>query len=208
MAVCGNCGNQVQDGQLTCPFCGAYIGAGAQVNQQQNMYNQQGTYNQAPQQNMYNQQETYNQAPQQNMYNQQETYNQAPQQGVQQYAAQPALGMKWFKFVIYFQLFVAAISGFWNGWRLMSGSIYGLDADDLTYVYNYFPGLKGVDTIIGICFIALGIFALVTRFILADFKKAGPAMYIGMLAANIVLSIAYYAAVIQLYCSIGRVVDL
>ena len=210
MAVCGNCGNQVQDGQLTCPFCGAYIGAGAQVNQQQNMYNQQSMYNQAPQQNMYGQQETYNQAPQQNMYNQQETYNQAPQQnmygqqeiynqmpqqGVQQYAAQPELGMKWFKFVIYFQLFVAAISGFWSGWRLLSGSIYGLDADDLTYVYNYFSGLKGVDTIIGICFIVLGIFALVTRFILADFKKAGPTMYIGMLAANIVLSIAYYASV-------------
>ena len=71
----------------------------------------------------------------------------------------------------------------------------GLDADDLTYVYNYFSGLKGVDTIIGICFIVLGIFALVTRFILADFKKAGPTMYIGMLAANIVLSIAYYASV-------------
>ena len=52
MAVCGNCGNQVQDGQLTCPFCGAYIGAGAQVNQQQNMYNQQSMYNQAPHQNM------------------------------------------------------------------------------------------------------------------------------------------------------------
>lgn len=210
MAVCGNCGNQVQDGQLTCPLCGAYIGAGAQVNQQQNMYNQQSMYNQAPQQNMYGQQGTNNQAPQQNLYNQQETnnqapqqnmygqqgiYNQTPQQGVQQYAAQPELGMKWFKFVIYFQLFVAAISGFWNGWRLLSGSIYGLDADDLTYVYNYFSGLKGVDTIIGICFIALGIFALVTRFILADFKKAGPAMYIGLLAANIVLSIAYYASV-------------
>lgn len=206
MAVCGNCGNQVQDGQLTCPFCGAYIGAGAQVNQQQNMYNQQSMYNQAPQQNMYGQQGTYNQAPQQNMYNQQGTFNQAPQQNMygqqgiynqtpQQYTAQPELGMKWFKFVIYFQLFVAAISGFWNGWRLLSGSIYGLDADDLTYVYNYFSGLKGVDTIIGICFIVLGIFALVTRFILADFKKAGPAMYIGMLAANIVLSIAYYASV-------------
>lgn len=48
MGVCNNCGNQISDGQLTCPVCGAYTGAGAQAN------------NQAPQQNMYNQQEMYN----------------------------------------------------------------------------------------------------------------------------------------------------
>ena len=73
MGVCNNCGNQISDGQLTCPVCGAYTGAGAQANNQtpqQNMYNQQGMYNQASQQNMYNQQGMYNQAPQQNMYNQ------------------------------------------------------------------------------------------------------------------------------------------
>lgn len=75
MGVCNNCGNQISDGQLTCPVCGAYTGAGAQANNQtpqQNMYNQQGMYNQASQQNMYNQQGMYNQAPQQNMYNQQD----------------------------------------------------------------------------------------------------------------------------------------
>lgn len=45
MGVCNNCGNQISDGQLTCPVCGAYTGAGAQANNQtpqQNMYNQQG----------------------------------------------------------------------------------------------------------------------------------------------------------------------
>ena len=55
MGVCNNCGNQISDGQLTCPVCGAYTGAGAQANNQtpqQNMYNQQGMYNQATQQTM------------------------------------------------------------------------------------------------------------------------------------------------------------
>ena len=28
MGVCNNCGNQISDGQLTCPVCGAYTGAG------------------------------------------------------------------------------------------------------------------------------------------------------------------------------------
>ena len=159
MGVCNNCGNQISDGQLTCPVCGAYTGAGAQAN------------NQTPQQNMYNQQGMYNQAPQQNMYNQQGMYNQAPQQ------PQKELGMKWFHFVIYFQLFVSALVGLWNGFQLLTGRIYGENTDR---VYSYFSGLKGVDTIIGICYIAIAIFALVTRFMLADFKKCGPAMYIGM----------------------------
>ena len=196
MGVCNHCGNQVPDGQLTCPICGAYVGAGAQGNNQvpqQNMYNQQGmyNYNQAPQQNMYNQQGmyNYNQAPQQNMYNQQGMYNQEPQK---------MLGMKWYHFVIYFQLFAATLSGLYTGWQLMSGSIYGLNASQLEYVYSYFSGLKAVDTIIGICFMALGIFALITRFVLAGFKKAGPAMYIGMQVANLVVSIAYTVSVISI----------
>lgn len=136
MGVCNNCGNQISDGQLTCPVCGAYTGAGAQAN------------NQTPQQNMYNQQGMYNQAPQQNMYNQQGMYNQAPQQ------PQKELGMKWFHFVIYFQLFVSALVGLWNGFQLLTGRIYGENTDR---VYSYFSGLKGVDTIIGICYIAIAI---------------------------------------------------
>lgn len=128
----------------------------------------------------------YNQAPQQNMYNQQDMYNQTSQQ------PQKELGMKWFHFVIYFQLFVSALVGLWNGFQLLTGRIYGENTDR---VYSYFSGLKGVDTIIGICYIAIAIFALVTRFMLADFKKCGPAMYIGMQVAGLIISIAYIASV-------------
>ena len=100
--------------------------------------------------------------------------------------------MKWFHFVIYFQLFVSALVGLWNGFQLLTGRIYGENTDR---VYSYFSGLKGVDTIIGICYIAIAIFALVTRFMLADFKKCGPAMYIGMQVAGLIISIAYIASV-------------
>ena len=80
----------------------------------------------------------------------------------------------------------------WNGFQLLTGRIYGENTDR---VYSYFSGLKGVDTIIGICYIAIAIFALVTRFMLADFKKCGPAMYIGMQVAGLIISIAYIASV-------------
>ena len=39
MGVCNNCGNQISDGQLTCPVCGAYTGAGAQANNQASQQN-------------------------------------------------------------------------------------------------------------------------------------------------------------------------
>ena len=115
-----------------------------------------------------------------------DSFYQTPQQ------PQKELGMKWFHFVIYFQLFVSALVGLWNGFQLLTGRIYGENTDR---VYSYFSGLKGVDTIIGICYIAIAIFALVTRFMLADFKKCGPAMYIGMQVAGLIISIAYIASV-------------
>ena len=71
----------------------------------------------------------YNQAPQQNMYNQQDMYIQTPQQ------PQKELGMKWFHFVIYFQLFVSALVGLWNGFQLLTGRIYGENTDRYIVIF-------------------------------------------------------------------------
>ena len=135
---------------------------------------------------MYNQQGMYNQAPQQNMYNQQDMYIQTPQQ------PQKELGMKWFHFVIYFQLFVSALVGLWNGFQLLTGRIYGENTD--RYIVIFWLEGCGYVLLVSATF-AIAIFALVTRFMLADFKKCGPAMYIGMQVAGLIISIAYIASV-------------
>lgn len=116
---------------------------------------------------------------------------------------QPQLGMKWFQFIIWFQLFLSALTGVVNGYSIMTGSKYDVSDWQLDYIYNIFDGLKTLDVVTGIAFIALGIFALITRFVLAGFKKAGPAMYLGLLTANIVFSIIYIAV----FCSIVDSMD-
>ncbi len=183
---CNQCGAQVPDGQLTCPVCGAYIGSELQSVQP-------GGYGQNPyQQNV--QVGGYGQNPyQQNV------------QSVGYGQTQPQLGMKWFQFIIWFQLFVSALTGVVNGYNIMTGSHYDVTDWQLDYIYNIYDGLKMLDVVTGIAFIVLGIFALITRFMLAGFKKAGPAMYLGLLAANIIFSIIYLAVFSSIVDSIDGI---
>lgn len=174
---CSNCGGLVPDGQYTCPNCGAYVGSTGQTYNAPNQNMQQGYY----QNNMQN--NSFNNAGQ--MYQNNIQYT---QQGVQ-----PELGMKWFKFVIYCQLFLNALANIINGFRVMTGSHYDTTSKQLDFIYNKFDGLKILDVSAGIFMVILGVLALITRFVLAGYKKHGPAMYIGLLIANIAICIIYVA---------------
>ena len=55
---------------------------------------------------------------------------------------QKVFPMKWFKFVIWVQLFLSALSTLISGIQCLSGGHYGDQADA---VYAMFPNLKGVD---------------------------------------------------------------
>lgn len=195
---CNQCGAQIPDGQLTCPVCGAYVGS-EQQNVQVGGYGQNG-YQQNMQAGGYGQ-NGYQQNMQAGDYGQ--NGYQQNMQPVSYGQTQPQLGMKWFQFIIWFQLFLSALTGVVNGYSIMTGSHYDVSDWQLDYIYNVFDGLKTLDVVTGIAFIALGIFALITRFVLAGFKKAGPAMYLGLLTANIVFSIIYIAV----FCSIVDSMD-
>lgn len=187
--VCNNCGYQVPDGQYTCPVCGSYVGSG----QPQMQYGQQPQmqYGQQPQM-QYGQQNMYNQ---QNMYSQQNnTYqNLMNQANYQQNSYQPQLGMKWYKFVIYFLLFLSAILNLFGGIAIMTGAHY-TDSTGENYadmIYDVFDGLKTIDIIMGIICIALAIYALFVRAMLAEYKQIGPKLFIAMYAIDIVTMLIY-----------------
>lgn len=86
------------------------------------------------------------------------------------------LGMKWFKFLIYFGLWAGAILNFVNGIRQITGSIYLSEGIKPDLVYKTFPSLKGVDIFFGLIFCAFAVFQIVTRFYLAGFKKSAPVL--------------------------------
>ncbi len=172
--ICNNCGNMVPDGQYTCNVCGAFVGT-------QPAQPAQPTYQQQQQGQYYGNTNTY-----QNLMNQPNSYD------MKQYG--PALGMKWYNFVIYFLLFFSAVLNLYNGFQVFTGAHYdkaaGYDgASDL--IYRLYDGLKGADVMMGIACIALAVYAIIVRFALAGYKKNGPKMFIAMYVASIAINTIY-----------------
>jgi hypothetical protein len=163
MSYCIQCGAQLADNQAFCTYCGA-----AQNVQQP----QQPQYTQAPQ------------------YTQQPQYTQYPQYG-QPINTQPELPMKWFKFVIYVQLFLSCFSNAVSALSAFTGSQYGTEAQA---VYIVIPTLKIVDVIYAIALIGLAVFALIARSNLKNFRVNGPKFYHILLVAQVAVSVIYLVA--------------
>lgn len=83
--------------------------------------------------------------------------------------------MKWFKFIINFQLILSALSFLIDGLNLMTGAYYGVE--DASYLFAYYPGLKAFSSVAGLLSLALAVFAVYTRFRLAHFRANGPTLY-------------------------------
>ncbi|MBE6942139.1 MAG: zinc-ribbon domain-containing protein [Ruminococcaceae bacterium] len=114
----------------------------------------------------------------------------APQQPLAQ-PGEPALSMKWFKFLIYFGLWAGAVLNILlNGVMMLSGSQYG-DAQTVELVYAMFGDLKSLDTLCGILAIVVGVLGIYTRFQLAGFKKNGPMLLTCVYAGSIAFTLIY-----------------
>ena len=85
------------------------------------------------------------------------------------------LGMKWYKFVIWFQLFAGAITLVATGATLITGSHYA-GYSDLTYFV--FDDLKLIDVAFGVIFIALAVKYVLVRQELARFQIGAPGHYL------------------------------
>lgn len=100
--------------------------------------------------------------------------------------------MKWYKFVIWVQLFLGAIVNLVTGIRYLTGTIYG---DAASQVYLFCEGLKGLDILLGLFFIAGAVLAIFVRQSLAHYKKSGPGMYYIYCIYGIIVNAVYFIGI-------------
>lgn len=205
---CLVCGSEVNNSAY-CPICGSPVqNSQPQVttNQQmQSQYNQPQTvypqYNPQPIPQPYNDQPTTQQALQYNQpspqpvsqpqfsqpsYYEQHSYLEKKDPPDLPY--QPNLGMAWFNFIIYFQLFAAVILSITSAIKFINGDQYG-GYKDLFYLR--ISGLKTLDISMIIFNFVFAAMCIVVRFLLANYKKHSYKIYIYMYIANLVFTLIY-----------------
>ena len=181
---CPNCGNQVAEGQSFCANCGTKMQAPAAPAQpvqpvQQPQQPVQPTYAQPVQQPI---QPTYAQS----------VYQPAPQQ------LQPQQPMKWYKFLIYFMLFLSAVLNAATAIMIFTGNQYfDENGNNLTQlVYEVFDGLQAVDMALAVGCIILAVLAIYARMRLAGFYANGPKMITVLYVCAMILNLAYTIGVV------------
>ena len=86
-------------------------------------------------------------------------------------AAAPQRGMKWFKFIIYFQLWAGMLVNLAAAAKYFTGAYYEGNAG---MVYDFFPALQPLDIVMGVFCLALAVYAVVVQRALAKFRAKGP----------------------------------
>lgn len=112
------------------------------------------------------------------------------------YTYHQEMPMKWFKFIIYFQLFASALINLGTGWLYLTGSIYSNQSEYVTAntIYSFYPKLLVVDKFYGVCLIGLAIAAIFVRMKLAKFHKGAPQFYYVFLGCSAILLAIYTIA--------------
>lgn len=200
---CQNCGSEISDDIKYCPFCGGLTQNGAAQNSESSgdFGHEPGIVNQTygSNQSGYNDPQSSSQGNYNDSYTGgQGSYNGGYTGGQGGYTggynpgyqnAQP-LPMKWYKFIIYVQLFLGALSNVVNGFMCLTGAHYGSGMAD--YIYDYYGfGLRIVDILMGVVSIGLAVIAVLVRQQLARYKKNSPMMYLGYVGITAVVSIVY-----------------
>lgn len=99
-------------------------------------------------------------------------------------------GIAWLKFIVYFQLFAAALLHLINAIQYLSGSLYGVDSE---YIYRVFPGLHALDITMGVLSLLLCGATVFARFAMTGLRRFAPWLYLGLLTCNVVVSLLYLA---------------
>lgn len=105
-----------------------------------------------------------------------QTPGQSGNQVIQQTMQKP-LGMKWYKFIVYVQLFMSMLMSVGYGYSYFSDTMRG-DKETWKAIYAVFPKLRALNIVFGIIqFLYVGFLAVIW-YRMFYFKKNAPVLYI------------------------------
>lgn len=188
---CSKCGKQIKDDSKFCQFCGAQISSVVPPFVQPNKniipppipkpMVQQNTQQEYANTGSV---QTYEYDQQFYSYDQQAyDYN---QQGYTQLYEQQ-LPMNWYKFVIWVQLFLSAAVFAITGFLYVTGLRYGKNS----IIYDWYPGARIVDILLGIVYLLMAPMAVFVRQQLVQFKKNSTFLLLGYYCLQIPVNIVY-----------------
>lgn len=99
----------------------------------------------------------------------------------------PALGMKWYKFVIYVQLFLGVAGA------TLGALVYFVGQPNSLY-YSITEGIQALDTLMGVLFVALAVLSVYVRMGLAHYRKDAPLHYLVLNGVSFALPMLYASA--------------
>ncbi|HEX3076536.1 MAG TPA: hypothetical protein VHQ24_06720 [Lachnospiraceae bacterium] len=100
--------------------------------------------------------------------------------------------MGWYKFLIYFSLFLSAALHLYYAYQCITGSLYNMNGfDGKEYVYTLYPNLKLFDIVYGILLVALALLCIFTRQKLRHYSKKGPTLILTLYAVGLLMAIFY-----------------
>lgn len=103
--------------------------------------------------------------------------------------------MKWYKFVIYVQLFLSALLQAYNAYSYGSGAVWNTESTNRQMIYQLVPEINAIDITYGILCGLLALLAIYVRQQLADRRRKAPALYLVYLLLDPVFSILYYVLI-------------
>ncbi len=174
---CPNCGNLLAEGSRFCPYCSSILEKSAGETQNEAFSGSDETLSVPDRQPSYGGWDPYGD-------------NRPLSTGSDDPRNDPR-GMKWFKFIIYFQLFAnAAVNGI-AALMTATGARYQGQADK---VYSVLPQLRTLDLVYILLLLGLVVLAIVARMQLARFRRRGPLLYYLLQIANIAVAMLYLLA--------------
>jgi hypothetical protein len=103
--------------------------------------------------------------------------------------------MKWYKFVIYVQLFLSALLQAYNAYSYGSGMVWNTESTTRQMIYQLVPEINAIDIAYGILCGLLALLAIYVRQQLAARRRKAPQLYLIYLLLDPAFSILYYVLI-------------